>query len=65
MFAVVAKAFPDALLDFQQMFPDEAACVAYLEELRWLGGPARSSATRVQGPTYAAPYGGKWAHPNR
>ena len=38
MSAVVAKAFPDTLLDFQRMFPDEAACVAYLEELRWPGG---------------------------
>ena len=38
MSAGVAKAFPDTLVDFQRMFPDEAACVAYLEELRWPGG---------------------------
>jgi len=34
----VPKAFPDTLLDFQRMFPDEAACVRYLEELRWPEG---------------------------
>jgi transposase-like protein len=35
---VVARAFPDTLLDFQRMFPSETACVAYLEELRWPDG---------------------------
>ena len=32
------RAFPNTLLDFPRMFPDEAACVAYLEELRWPEG---------------------------
>ena len=39
----MARAFPDTLLDFQRMFPDEAACVAYLEELRWPEGFVCSS----------------------
>ena len=30
--------FPANLLDFQRMFPDEAACLRYLERLRWVGG---------------------------
>lgn len=34
----VAKAFPETLLDFQRMFPDEKACAAYLEDLRWPDG---------------------------
>lgn len=38
MSGAVPRAFPNTLLDFQRMFPDEAACVAYLEELRWPEG---------------------------
>jgi hypothetical protein len=30
--------FPANLLDFQRMFPNEAACLQYLEQLRWPGG---------------------------
>lgn len=30
--------YPITLLDFQRMFPDEAACLQYLEKLRWSGG---------------------------
>lgn len=40
------RAFPDTLLDFQRMFPDEAACVRYLEELRWPEGFACVSCGR-------------------
>lgn len=29
---------PRSLLDFQQMFPDEAACAAYMEQVRWPEG---------------------------
>jgi len=29
---------PVNLLDFQRMFPDEAACLQYLEEMRWPSG---------------------------
>ena len=29
---------PINLLDFQRMFPDEAACLRYLERMRWPGG---------------------------
>jgi hypothetical protein len=36
--AVAPRAFPDTLLGFQRMFPDEAACLAYLRELRWPEG---------------------------
>lgn len=28
-------AFPESLPDFQRLFPDDAACAAYLERLRW------------------------------
>lgn len=30
--------FPRSLIEFQQRFPDEAACVVYLREARWPGG---------------------------
>ena len=31
-------AYPVTLLDFQRMFPDEAACLRYLERIRWPNG---------------------------
>lgn len=31
-------AFPRTLLEFQRLFPDERACAAYLEQLRWSEG---------------------------
>jgi transposase-like protein len=30
--------FPRSLPEFQQLFPDDAACVAYLEKMRWSTG---------------------------
>jgi hypothetical protein len=30
--------YPATLLDFQRMFPDEAACLQYLERVRWPNG---------------------------
>ena len=30
--------FPESLLGFQRLFPDDAACAAYLEKSRWNGG---------------------------
>lgn len=30
--------FPDNLLGFQRMFPDEVACLRYMEQVRWPGG---------------------------
>jgi len=30
--------FPDTLLEFQNAFPNETACIAYLEKLRWPDG---------------------------
>lgn len=30
--------FPRSLPEFQRMFPDDAACAAYLERVRWPGG---------------------------
>lgn len=30
--------FPKSLPDFQRLFPDDAACAAYLEKLRWRDG---------------------------
>ena len=29
---------PHSLLEFQQMFPDEAACADYMERVRWPDG---------------------------
>ena len=31
-------AFPKSLPEFQQLFPDDAACASYLEKARWTGG---------------------------
>ena len=30
--------FPHSLLEFQRLFPDDAACAAYLEKARWGDG---------------------------
>ncbi len=30
--------FPRSLPEFQRLFPDEAACITYLERARWIGG---------------------------
>mgnify|MGYP003769721937 FL=1 len=30
--------FPQSLPEFQQLFPDEAKCAAYLEKARWVDG---------------------------
>gem|GEM_PF-2307216 len=30
--------FPQSLPEFQRVFPDDAACAAYLEKARWAGG---------------------------
>ena len=30
--------YPRTLVEFGEFFPDEQACVAYLERLRWRGG---------------------------
>jgi transposase-like protein len=40
---MTASAFPTSLPDFQVTFPDEAACLAYLESLRWPDGFVCSS----------------------
>lgn len=32
------RPFPDSLLEFQRIFPDDAACATYLEEIRWREG---------------------------
>ena len=34
----MARQFPRTLLEFQHAFPDEAACAAHLEKLRWPDG---------------------------
>jgi transposase-like protein len=34
----MTRRFPESLPDFQRIFPDEAHCVAYLEETRWPDG---------------------------
>lgn len=42
--------FPANLLEFQRMFPDEAACLSYLQRLRWPGGFACESCAAVGEP---------------
>jgi hypothetical protein len=32
------RGFPASLPEFQRVFPDDAACAAYLEHLRWPAG---------------------------
>lgn len=46
----MARAFPETLLDFQRLFPDEPACLAYLAELRWPEGFACPSCGVVREP---------------
>jgi hypothetical protein len=33
-----ALPFPQSLPEFQRLFPDDIACAAYLEKLRWQNG---------------------------
>lgn len=35
---MAASAFPTSLPGFQRLFPDDAACAAYLEDTRWPDG---------------------------
>jgi transposase-like protein len=51
VFPSVPRAFPTTLLDFQRLFPDEGACVAYLYEIRWPDGFACPKC-RVAGEPY-------------
>ena len=40
------RGFPTTLPEFQRVFPDDRACAAYLESLRWMtGSPARRAAS--------------------
>ncbi|MGA8155570.1 MAG: transposase, partial [Rhodoplanes sp.] len=32
------RRFPQSLPEFQRLFPDDAACAAYLEKARWSDG---------------------------
>lgn len=34
----MADKFPESLLGFQKMFPDDNACALYLESIRWREG---------------------------
>lgn len=67
-------AFPRSLPEFQQRFPDDAACAAYLERTRWPDGftcrypfNAFRSLLGIAGgaaaPPYAELYSGDWTHP--
>jgi transposase-like protein len=44
------RGFPTTLPEFQRVFPDDAACAAYLESLRWPGGFVCSSCERKDDP---------------
>ncbi|MDP6644550.1 MAG: hypothetical protein QGF16_10790, partial [Rhodospirillales bacterium] len=71
--------FPESLPGFQRLFPDDAACAAYLEKARWNDGftfrfnrrfypfNAFRSLLGIAGdttaPTRAGLYSGEWQHP--
>lgn len=42
--------FPENLLDFQRMFPDEVACLRYMEQVRWPDGFACEACGHVGEP---------------
>lgn len=44
------RGFPTSLPEFQQVFPDDAACAAYLERLRWPDGFACSHCSHQEEP---------------
>ena len=46
--------FPHALREFQRLFPDEAACAAYLERARWSDGFICSSCGVGDAPRYVS-----------
>jgi hypothetical protein len=57
--------FPESLPDFQRLFPDEAHCAAYMENLRWPDGfSLLGIASHVEGPTYEGLYKGEYQHPH-
>ena len=41
---------PMNILEFQKMFPDEAACIKYLERMRWPDGFCCSKCSQVGEP---------------
>ena len=67
--------FPQSLPEFQQLFPNEAACAAYMEKARWgdefvcphchaAGEPSLLDiAGDVSAPTFDELYSGEWEHP--
>lgn len=55
--------FPASLPEFQRLFPDDAACVAYLERSRWSDGFTCPHCGVVEAPTFAELYSGAWSHP--
>ena len=72
------RGFPTTLPEFQRVFPDDAACARYLEQLRWPEGFACSKcgnigmtafnsivgiAAHASAPTYETLYSGEWTHP--
>jgi len=42
--------YPATILDFQRMFPDEAACLQYLERVRWPNGFSCEKCTNIGDP---------------
>jgi hypothetical protein len=44
------RGFPTTLLEFQRVFPDDAACAAYLEKVRWPEGFVCSACGRRDAP---------------
>ena len=48
-------AFPKSLPEFQQLFPDDAACARYLEKARWAGGVSYAYRREVGEPFRIAP----------
>ena len=42
--------YPMNILEFQKMFPNEAACLKYLERMRWPNGFACSKCSEIGDP---------------
>src|SRR5579859_68544 len=51
--------FPKSLPDFQRLFPDDAACAAYLENMRWPRGFECSACEHVGEPFRFAAFPGR------
>ncbi len=57
--------FPHSLPEFQRLFPDDAACAAYLEKARWGDGFACPHCGTAGEPFHFENRPGVWTHPGK